>query len=190
MPALADHDPPESSDPIFALIEAHREAWADYVAADHSAAPAGEKEELGRRADAAFGRLSKTAPTTLAGARAAIEHFIAFDEGCVPQRSFEYLETLLRAPIFAVEGLSRPSAAANVDDGESDPVFGVIEAHKKAAALLETTPTTRAGARAILRYLVEWDPLPEELEENGAYLKTLLRSPIFHSTPLAAKEPA
>jgi hypothetical protein len=41
----------------------------------------------------ALADLMKTAPTTLAGLRAAIAYFVNFDEGCIPETSGEYLPT-------------------------------------------------------------------------------------------------
>ena len=57
-----------------------------------------------------------------------------------------------------------------------DEVHGVLHAAK--AELLETPPTTLAGARAAIAWLVEYDErnIPET---SGAYLRTLIRSPIF-----------
>jgi hypothetical protein len=58
----------------------------------------------------------------------------------------------------------------------------VDEAHRVLdaanAELLETPPTTLAGARAAIAWLVECDKenIPEK---SGAYLRTLIRSPIF-----------
>jgi hypothetical protein len=53
------------------------------------------------------------------------------------------------------------------------------------AKLRETPPTTLAGARAIIEYLVAWDSdcVPET---SGEYLQTLLGSPIFDVPRLTA----
>jgi hypothetical protein len=192
-----------SPDPIFALIEAHREAWAliaDIFTEDTAEDPV-LRGKLERVAEAAHDRLLKAPPTTLAGARAVIKYLIEFDEPNIPFESYGYLQTLLESPIFASKGPSEPMRDADVDTSKadnSDPVFGVIEAHKKGAALFETTPTTLAGARAILEYFAELDQdelsadetiayrtspptRPRIFEETVGYLKTLIRSPIFAS---------
>ncbi len=88
-----------------------------------------------------------------------------------------------------------------------DPIFAVIERHKaswdiyrriswkaldgpkivpaewdafKAAdeELMSTPPTTLAGMRAVVQYLVRWDEgsIPED---SGGYMAILLRSPVF-----------
>ena len=57
-----------------------------------------------------------------------------------------------------------------------DEVHGAVDAAK--AELLETTPTTLAGARAAIAWLVEYDE-PNIPETSGAFLRTLSRSPIF-----------
>jgi hypothetical protein len=46
------------------------------------------------------------------------------------------------------------------------------------AELQETPPTTLAGARAAMAWLIEYDE-PNIPETSGAYLRTLIRSPIF-----------
>jgi hypothetical protein len=86
-----------------------------------------------------------------------------------------------------------------------DPAFGLVEAHKAAWArlletegrtddyeqleeagravdgalreIMKTPPTTRAGARAVIERLVEWDE--DGSMETGRYLATLLRSPVL-----------
>ena len=120
-----------------------------------------------------FAKLFETPPTTLAGAHAIMAWLIEFEEGCVPFKSYEYLETLLKSPIFADKGLSEPPRDASADASTasgSDPAFGVIEAHKKAAALFETPPTTLAGARALLEYFAESDKNEISADECLAYL--------------------
>jgi hypothetical protein len=57
-----------------------------------------------------------------------------------------------------------------------DEVHGVLDAAK--AELLETPPTTLAGARAAIAWLVEYDE-PNIPETSGEYMRTLIRSPIF-----------
>jgi hypothetical protein len=43
--------------------------------------------------------------------------------------------------------------------------------------IMKIPPTTRAGARAVIEHLVEWDK--DGSIETGRYLATLLRSPIL-----------
>ena len=84
---------------------------------------------------------------------------------------------------------------------EVDPIFGLVEFHKAAWArfvelddlgdhetleageraaddamceLMRTPPTTLAGMRAIIQYLVDWDN-----DSGYYYLPTLLRSPLL-----------
>jgi hypothetical protein len=83
---------------------------------------------------------------------------------------------------------------------ELDPIFKLIAAHKAAwaqfmelmtattkrlkgggraadaamAELMKTPPTTLAGMRAIIQYVVEWDN-----DSGYYYLPTLLRSPLL-----------
>jgi hypothetical protein len=56
---------------------------------------------------------------------------------------------------------------------EADRLF-----HAAHAELLETPPTTLAGARAVIAWLIEFDK-PNVPETSGRYLETLSRSPIF-----------
>ena len=46
------------------------------------------------------------------------------------------------------------------------------------AELLETPPTTLAGAKAAIAWLVKYDE-PNVPETSGRYLRTMIRSPIF-----------
>jgi hypothetical protein len=57
-----------------------------------------------------------------------------------------------------------------------DEVNRVLDAAK--AELLETHPTTLAGARAAMAWLVEYDE-PNIPKTSGEYMRTLIRSPIF-----------
>jgi hypothetical protein len=57
-----------------------------------------------------------------------------------------------------------------------DEVQRVLDAAK--AELLETPPTTLAGAREAIAWLVEFDE-PNIPETSGEYMRTLIRSPIF-----------
>jgi hypothetical protein len=56
-----------------------------------------------RDIDAALAKLQATPPTTLAGARVAIEWLVEYDRHNAPETSGQYLRTLIRSPIFAQE---------------------------------------------------------------------------------------
>jgi hypothetical protein len=43
---------------------------------------------------------------------------------------------------------------------------------------MKTPPTTRAGARAVIEHLAEWDK-DGTMETGARYLQTLLRSPVL-----------
>jgi hypothetical protein len=103
-----------------------------------------------------------------------------------------------------VIGLTARAAARRVPaigaPAEGDPIFGLVAAHKAAWAqfmelddsghetfeeggraadaamyeLMNTPPTTLAGMRAIIQYLVDWDN-----DSGYYYLPTLLRSPLL-----------
>jgi hypothetical protein len=63
------------------------------------------------------------------------------------------------------------------DEGERcDEADRLFEAAH--AELLGTPPTTLAGARTVIAWLVEFDE-PNVPETSGEYLRTLIRSPIF-----------
>ena len=193
---MSIHIERRANDPIFDLIRAHKDVGAKVVEAECAELPT---EELLKAEKKIQAKLFKTPPTTLAGARAIVAYLVEFDDGSIPFASWEYLAMLRWSPIFAGEDLSAPALAAGVDApkaGDSDPVFGVIEAHKKATKLFETAPTTLAGARAMVEYLCQLDadeilnfstqaylalpPVhPKIFEDTGGYLRTLLRSPIF-----------
>ena len=89
-------------DPVVALVKTARDAW-DRVGAAEKA----EDQRLVDEALGAFheimGNIQETPPTTVAGARAAIEWLVQYDEPNIPETSGEYLRTLIRSPIFALE---------------------------------------------------------------------------------------
>jgi hypothetical protein len=109
----------------------------------------------------------------------------------------------------------RPRIYAALRPGDFDPILYLIDSHLKLwteaveiefglredwsverraeihgpvdvafAKLLETAPTTMVGLRAVVEYLVAWDD-SNVLQAGGAYLQTLLRSPILQN-PLSA----
>lgn len=104
----------ESIDPIFSLIERHRTAFntfvniipiADEVAAEREGREVTEKiavafDAAGDAEIVACNALVGTPPTTLAGMRAAIQWFVEYDKGCVPEVSGRFVETLARSPVF------------------------------------------------------------------------------------------
>jgi hypothetical protein len=61
-------------DPIFAAIEAHKQAVADWQALDDDSDEV--NTEYCKRANLAFWRVFETAPTSLAGLVALFEHFV------------------------------------------------------------------------------------------------------------------
>jgi hypothetical protein len=101
----------ETVNPIFAALERHRAAWdavlatadpADEVLAWQEGRTVSEADEAANDAEnAAKEALMNTTPLTLAGVKAAIAHFVAWDEGCIPETSGEYMSTLLRSPVFS-----------------------------------------------------------------------------------------
>ena len=101
------HMDTRKDDPIFDLIEAHREAWAKAVEADYADELAAEREERHRLAKDALAKLLETPPATLAGVRAIIEYLVEWDKECIPEDSGEYLPTLLRSPIFDLDKEAR-----------------------------------------------------------------------------------
>jgi hypothetical protein len=89
IPAVAAAETPDA---VFALLEAHRAAWArfekqdgsDHEAFTHAAAAV----------DAALEEITNTPPTTVAGMRAVIEYLVELDGHT------DYLPTLLRSSIL------------------------------------------------------------------------------------------
>jgi hypothetical protein len=80
------------ADPVFALLEAHRAAWARFEeldGSDHEAFTAAAVT-----VDAAHEELTSTPPTTPAGMRVVIEYLVKLDGHA------DYLPTLLRSSIL------------------------------------------------------------------------------------------
>jgi hypothetical protein len=120
-----------------------------------------------------------------------------------PMNALTDRRSVLRGVLTAASVAAVP---ASVAAETLDPVFGLLEAHKAAwvrlletenrtddyyeledagraadaslAALLATPPTTRAGARAVMTWLMEFEE-GRVSETSGAYLATLLRSPVL-----------
>jgi len=86
LPAVAQ------TDPIFAAIERHKEAYKAFYKDEDLTQEEGDEET------AACEALLATVPTTKEGIRAALEWLIKFDEHCVPETSGKFLPTLLKSP--------------------------------------------------------------------------------------------
>ncbi len=103
-------------DPILAAIERHRAAWAAVGALapsvdDVAALRRGREitqvdwdgyERASAREQQALDELLTVAPATAAGLRAAVEHFVTFDDGRLPDDIGLFLATLLESPLFNV----------------------------------------------------------------------------------------
>jgi hypothetical protein len=71
----------------------------------------------------------------------------------------------------------RVGAAEKAEDQKLvDEALGVFQATMD--RIQETPPTTVAGARSVIEWFVQYDE-PNIPEESGAYMRTLIRSPIF-----------
>lgn len=116
LPALAGAVPTTPHvDPIIAAIERHRNGWkafedvcqiTDEIAAKQQGREVTQEDqdayELARSAEEIdLANLLATKPTTKAGARAAIEHLIAYERGCPPRAAGEFAATLLQSPVLA-----------------------------------------------------------------------------------------
>jgi hypothetical protein len=84
--------PAIAPDPVFALLEAHKAAWARFEEQD------GSNHEAFTAAagtvDAALDAITNTPPTTVAGMRAVIEYLVGLDG------HEDYLPTLLRSSLL------------------------------------------------------------------------------------------
>jgi hypothetical protein len=90
----------ETSDPVLALIEAHKAAFRHYLALEEHL---GDSEDLadfealetaGRAVDVALNEITTTPPTTVAGMRAVMEYLVELDGHS------DYLPTLLRSSLL------------------------------------------------------------------------------------------
>ncbi len=82
----------QTPDPVFALLEAHKVAWARFEeqdGSDHEAFTAASGA-----VDAALDAITSTPPTTVVGMRAVIEYLVELDG------HEDYLPTLLRSSIL------------------------------------------------------------------------------------------
>jgi hypothetical protein len=89
IPAVAAAETP---DPVFALLKAHRAAWARFEEQDGSDHQT--FTHAAGRVDAALDEITNTPPTTVAGMRAVIEYLVELDG------HIDYLPTLLRSSIL------------------------------------------------------------------------------------------
>jgi hypothetical protein len=88
-------------DPVFALLEAHKAAWARLLDLEnHNIDDYETLEEAGRAVDAAVYEIMTTPPTTVAGMRAVIEYVVELDghEDYLPRL---LRSSILRSPILA-----------------------------------------------------------------------------------------
>jgi hypothetical protein len=90
LPALAA----EQSDPVFALLEAHKAAWARLLETEDRTDDYEALEEAEGAADAALEEITNTPPTTVAGMRAVMKYLIDLDG------HMDYLPALLRSSIL------------------------------------------------------------------------------------------
>jgi hypothetical protein len=75
-------------------------------------------------------------------------------------------------PLAGLVGVLRHILAGARSDGIMNRVFDAAKAE-----LFETPPTTLAGARAAIAWLVEYDE--PNVPKTSQYMRTLIRSPIF-----------
>jgi hypothetical protein len=81
-------------DPVFALLEAHKAAWAHLLETEARTNDHEPLEGAARAVDAAIDEITSTPPTTIVGMRAVIEYLTELDG------HDDYLPTLLRSSIL------------------------------------------------------------------------------------------
>ena len=91
MPVISGAEPP---DPVFALLETYKAAWARLLATENRTADYEALEAAGGACDAALDEITTTPPTTVAGMRAVMEYLVDLDGHS------DYLPTLLRSSIL------------------------------------------------------------------------------------------
>lgn len=118
LPAIIDAA--AAGDPIFAAIDRHKAAWAEFsatcdltdeVLAEHQGREITKADRAAYRAadraeDEARDALVATVPTTKAGALAVMAWLHEFDTECEPGTTGKFVATLMRSPIFATEAQS------------------------------------------------------------------------------------
>jgi hypothetical protein len=97
IPAMAA---PSEADPVFALLEAHKAAWARLLETENRTDDYEALEEAGGAADAAFNEITTTPPTTVAGMRAVMKYLIDLD-GHMDYLPALLLSSILRSPVLA-----------------------------------------------------------------------------------------
>jgi hypothetical protein len=104
----------QQTDPIFAAIErcraASKEHGAASIATDEVAARQRNQpvtqadqdryEAAAEELDEAAELLASTVPTTMAGFAAAVSWLLKYDEGCIPDTTCQFLETLAASPLL------------------------------------------------------------------------------------------
>jgi hypothetical protein len=88
-------------DPVLALVESSREEWKKLGKVLDKTEKGPLVDAAHRAINASINKLLKTPPITLTGARAAIGWFVEYEKDCIPEKSGEYMKTLVRSPIFA-----------------------------------------------------------------------------------------
>jgi len=91
-------------DPVYAVIERHRAAFALFIKTSETFYDEKREEEAHDRACSieheARRSLINTVPTTIAGACAVIEWLVQYDEGCVPDTCGAWLKTFAKSDLF------------------------------------------------------------------------------------------
>src|ERR1700684_168831 len=94
IPAIAA---PAEPDPVFALMEAHKAAWARLLELDNDCSFEAENA-AGAVVDAALDAIMRTPPSTPPGMRAVLQHIVELDnDGSGWEMGGKYLPTLLRS---------------------------------------------------------------------------------------------
>jgi len=86
------------TDPIFAAIERHKEAYKAFYKHDDLTPEEAAEETV------AYEQLMATVPTSTAGILAVLEWLIRYDAGMVPEASGKFLPTLLKSPALKQGG--------------------------------------------------------------------------------------
>jgi hypothetical protein len=91
LPAMAAVQTPDA---VFALLQAHKVAWARLLATEDCTDDHEALEKAGGTVDAALNEITTTPPTTVAGMRAVMECLVEMDGHS------DYLPTLLRSSLL------------------------------------------------------------------------------------------
>jgi hypothetical protein len=90
----------QKPDPVFALLEAHKAAWARLLRIEDLTDYHETLEEAGRAVDVALNEITTTPPTTVAGMRAVMEYLVELD-GHSDYLPMLLRSSLLRSPLLA-----------------------------------------------------------------------------------------